>query len=188
VDIQNCSAIVTGGASGLGEATARLLATRGAAVIIADINDERGKAIAAEINGGFAHADVTDQAEVAAAIAAAVTLAPLRVLVNSAGIGAPARTVDRHGEPADMASFERVVRVNLFGSFNFLRLAAAQMARIAELASGERGAIVNTASIAAFEGRHRGHDAAGGPRPGPDRGAGQHHRPRPVRHADLRPG
>jgi len=153
MDIAASSAIVTGGASGLGAATARRLSQAGAEVVILDLNAELGEAVAKEVGGVFVQADVTDEAQVRAAIAAASQRAPLRVLINSAGIGAPERTLNRDGTPADMATFERIVRVNLFGSFNCLRLAAAEMAGSEPLAGEERGAVVNTASVAAFDGQ-----------------------------------
>jgi NAD(P)-dependent dehydrogenase (short-subunit alcohol dehydrogenase family) len=153
LDIEGASAIVTGGASGLGEATARLLARRGAKVVVADLNEAAGKQVAAEINGVFVKTDVADEAQGQAAVDAAGKLGPLRVLVNCAGLGSAARTVDRQGKPFDLKTFEFVVRVNLIGTFNMLRLAAAAMSKTEPLADGERGAIVNTASVAAFDGQ-----------------------------------
>jgi NAD(P)-dependent dehydrogenase (short-subunit alcohol dehydrogenase family) len=153
LDIEGASAIVTGGASGLGEATARLLARRGAKVVVADLNEAAGKQVADEINGVFVKTDVADEAQGQAAVDAAGKLGPLRVLVNCAGLGSAARTVDRQGKPFDLKTFEFVVRVNLIGTFNMLRLAAAAMSKTEPLADGERGAIVNTASVAAFDGQ-----------------------------------
>ena len=153
MEISGAAALVTGGASGLGAATARLLAARGAKVVIADRNAELGTAIADEIGGRFANTDVTDTEQVQAAVDAASAMGPLRVLMNCAGIGSAARTVDRKGNPFDLQTFEFVIRVNLIGSFNCLRLAAAAMSRTEPLAEGERGAIVNTASVAAFDGQ-----------------------------------
>ncbi len=153
MDLGHVSAIVTGGASGLGAATARRLAKAGARVVVLDLNEETGTALAAEIGGAFARADVTDADQVGAAIAAAAELGPLRVLVNSAGIGHPERTVNRDGSPADFAAFERVIRINLLGTYNCLRLAAAAMSRTEPLEDGARGAILNTASVAAFDGQ-----------------------------------
>ena len=145
--------LVAGGASGLGEATARELASRGARVTIADLNEERGEALAGEIGAGFAKADVTDEAQVRAAVEAAVEAAgDLRFAVSCAGIGWAERTVKKDG-PAALAPFEAVVRVNLIGTFNVLRLAAAAMAGNEPDAEGERGAVVMTASIAAFDGQ-----------------------------------
>ncbi len=118
-----------------------------------DVQEESGKAVASEIDGVFARADVTNEAEVRAAVEAAEELAPLRVLVNCAGLGRAGRTVDRDGLPYDLSTFEFVVGVNLVGTFNCIRLAASAMHRTEPLADGERGAIVNTASVAAFEGQ-----------------------------------
>jgi NAD(P)-dependent dehydrogenase (short-subunit alcohol dehydrogenase family) len=153
LDIKGASAIVTGGASGLGEAIARLLAERGAKVVVADLNETVGKQVAAEIGGVFAKTDVADEAQAQAAVDAAGKLGPLRVLVNCAGLGSAARTIDRQGKPFDLKTFEFVIRVNLIGTFNMLRLAAAAMSKTEPQADGERGAIVNTASVAAFDGQ-----------------------------------
>jgi NAD(P)-dependent dehydrogenase (short-subunit alcohol dehydrogenase family) len=153
LDIKGASAIVTGGASGLGEATARLLAERGAKVVVADLNEAVGKQVAAEIGGVFAKTDVADEAQAQAAVDAAGKLGPLRALVNCAGLGSAARTIDRQGKPFDLKTFEFVIRVNLIGTFNMLRLAAAAMSKTEPQADGERGAIVNTASVAAFDGQ-----------------------------------
>ena len=153
MDINGVSAMVTGGASGLGAATARLLAERGAKVVVADLNEDLGGSIAAEIGGAFAKTDVTDEAQVQAAVDAAGKLGPLRVLIKCAGLGSAARTVDRKGNPFDLKTFEFVIRVNLIGSFNCLRLAASAMSKTEALEDGARGAIVNTASVAAFDGQ-----------------------------------
>ena len=153
MDIAGSSAIVTGGASGLGAATARKLAAAGARVVVVDLQDELGDATAAAIDGVYVHADVTKSDEVQAAVDAAMEMAPLRVLVNCAGIGPPARTLNRDGEPHDLGHYETVIRINLVGTFNCIRLAAAAMATTAPLADGERGAIVNTASVAAYDGQ-----------------------------------
>jgi NAD(P)-dependent dehydrogenase (short-subunit alcohol dehydrogenase family) len=142
-------ALVAGGASGLGEATARALAARGARVTIADLNAERGAALGAELGGEFIQADVTDEAQVQAAVEAA---GELRLAVSCAGIGWAERTVKKDG-PAALVPFETVVRVNLIGTFNVLRLAAASMAANEPDAEGERGVVVMTASIAAFDGQ-----------------------------------
>ena len=147
------SALVTGGASGLGAATARRLAAAGAHVLVVDLQDEPGEALAAEIGGGFVHADVTDAAQVQAAVDAAMEMGPLRALVNCAGIGPPLRTVDREGNPHDYAHFKTVVNINLIGTFNCIRLAAAAMSHVDLGEDGDRGAIVNTASVAAFDGQ-----------------------------------
>jgi NAD(P)-dependent dehydrogenase (short-subunit alcohol dehydrogenase family) len=153
LDLTGASAIVTGGASGLGEATARRLAAGGTAVVIADKNQERGKAVADEIGGIFVATDVTDEEQVQAAVDAAVAAAPLRALVSCAGTGMATRTVARDGSPHPLASFEFIVRLNLIGTFNAVRLAAAAMARVEPQADNERGAIVCTASVAAFDGQ-----------------------------------
>ena len=124
MDIAGASAIVTGGASGLGAATARKLAAAGMKVVLVDLQDELGDAVAAEIDGAYVHADVTNADEVQAAVDAAMEMAPLRVLVNCAGIGPPARTLNREGEPHDLGRYEAVIRINLMGTFNCIRLAA----------------------------------------------------------------
>jgi NAD(P)-dependent dehydrogenase (short-subunit alcohol dehydrogenase family) len=149
LDLNDIGALVAGGASGLGEATARELAARGAHVTIADLNEERGAALAGEIGATFAKADVTDEAQVQAAVESA---RKLRLAVSCAGIGWAERTMKKDG-PAALAPFEAVVRVNLIGTFNVLRLAAAAMAGNEPDAEGERGAVVMTASIAAFDGQ-----------------------------------
>jgi NAD(P)-dependent dehydrogenase (short-subunit alcohol dehydrogenase family) len=149
MDLNGIGALVAGGASGLGEATARELAARGARVTVADLNEERGEALAAEIGGTFAAADVTDEAQVHAAVE---SVEGLRLAVSCAGIGRAERTVKRDG-PAALQPFETVVRVNLIGTFNVLRLSAAAMAGGEPDAEGERGAVVMTASIAAFDGQ-----------------------------------
>jgi NAD(P)-dependent dehydrogenase (short-subunit alcohol dehydrogenase family) len=146
---EGIGALVAGGASGLGEATARALRARGARVTIADLNAERGAALASQLGGRFVEADVTDEAQVQAAVEAA---GELRLAVSCAGIGWAERTVKRDG-PAALAPFETVVRVNLIGTFNVLRLAAGAMAANAPDPEGERGVVVMTASIAAFDGQ-----------------------------------
>ncbi|MBW2494675.1 MAG: SDR family NAD(P)-dependent oxidoreductase [Deltaproteobacteria bacterium] len=154
MEIDGASAIVTGGASGIGEAAAKRLAALGARCVIVDLDEARGKEIARSIGGEFARADVANAEEVQAAVDAAMALGPLRVLVNSAGVGSIGRTIDREGKPFDLDAFERVLRINLVGSFNCLRLAAAAMARTDPVdADGQRGAIVNMASAAAFDGQ-----------------------------------
>jgi len=152
--LKGSSAIVTGGASGLGGATARKLASLGASVIIADRDGEKGPAKAAELGGGsrFVSTDVTDPDAVGAAIAAAVEAGPLRVAVSCAGIGIAARILNREGEPHASKLFQKVINVNLVGTFNVLSQAAAAMAKN-EPDDGERGVIINTASVAAFEGQ-----------------------------------
>jgi NAD(P)-dependent dehydrogenase (short-subunit alcohol dehydrogenase family) len=154
MDLNGTSAIVTGGASGIGLACAKRLASHGARVVVLDMNEAKGTAIAKELGGAFAKADVADEAQVQAAVDAAVRLGPLRSLVNAAGVGHAMRTVDREGKPFDLAAFERVLRINLVGTFNCIRLAASAMAKTAPVdADGQRGAIVNIASVAAFDGQ-----------------------------------
>jgi NAD(P)-dependent dehydrogenase (short-subunit alcohol dehydrogenase family) len=156
MDIRGSSAIVTGGASGLGEATARLLSKRGARVVVLDMNDGAGETLAKELEGVFVHADVTNTGQVIAAVEAATELAPLRVLVNCAGIGWAARTIGRDGsyESAhNLDAFTKVIAINLIGTFNCVRLAATAMSQTEPQVGGERGAIVNTASVAAFDGQ-----------------------------------
>jgi NAD(P)-dependent dehydrogenase (short-subunit alcohol dehydrogenase family) len=150
------AAVVTGGASGLGEATTRALAAEGVAVTILDLQEDRGKALAAELGGHttFVPTDVTDEDSVQAAIADATGKdRPLRIAVNCAGIAWAQRTVDRNGTAHDLAPFTRTVMVNLVGTFNVLRLSAAAMAATEPEQDGSRGVIVNTASIAAYEGQ-----------------------------------
>lgn len=155
MEINGFSAVVTGGASGLGEATSRLLAERGAKVVVMDLDrqQDKGDKLAAEIGGIFAPADVTQEEPVKAGIDAAVEMAPLRVLVNCAGIGWPARTIDKNGNPHDLEVFRKVVDINLIGTFNCIRLAASAMNSNDPDEDGQRGAIVNTASVAAYEGQ-----------------------------------
>lgn len=153
MELNGVAAIVTGGASGLGGATARLLAARGAKVAIFDVNAEAGEAAAAGIGGAFFKVDVTDDAAVAAAVAAAEARHGIaRVLVNCAGIAPAARTVGRDGAPHALDVFRKTVEINLIGTFNVLSKAAARMVA-AEPLGEERGVIVNTASVAAFEGQ-----------------------------------
>jgi NAD(P)-dependent dehydrogenase (short-subunit alcohol dehydrogenase family) len=156
MDINGISAVVTGGASGLGEATARLLAERGARVVIADMQDEKGELVAKDIGGLFAKTDVTDTDQVIAAIEAAKEMGPLRAVVNAAGVGWATRTIGKDGQYSsahDLDVFKKVVNINLVGTFNVTRLAATAMSQTEELDSGERGAIVQVASVAAFDGQ-----------------------------------
>ena len=146
-------ALVTGGASGLGAATVRRLAAGGAKVVIVDRDAAKAEALAKELGCGFAVADVTDPAQVDAAIATASGLGPLRIAVSCAGVGWASRTLDKTGKPHDLELFKTVVGINLIGTFNVLRLAAAAIAKAEPLAGGERGVIVNTASVAAFDGQ-----------------------------------
>ena len=150
--IEGRAALVTGGASGLGAATARALANRGARVAILDLNAEAGEAVAREIGGIHARCDVADEASAAWALAASRNAhGTPSILVNCAGIGTAARVVGREG-PMPLEAFERVIRVNLIGTFNMMRLAAAEMSA-AEATNGMRGVIISTASVAAFEGQ-----------------------------------
>jgi NAD(P)-dependent dehydrogenase (short-subunit alcohol dehydrogenase family) len=156
MDINGASAIVTGGASGIGAAVARQLAARGALVVIADLQDDKGKALADEIGGSFAHVDVTNTDQIVDAVEMAKSMGPVRVLVNSAGIGWAQRTVGKDGtyeSAANLDAFKRVVAINLIGTFDCIRLAGTAMSLSEPLESGERGAIVNLASVAAFDGQ-----------------------------------
>lgn len=155
MDIQNVAAIVTGGASGLGEATARMLAAGGAKVTLFDMNEDRGAAVAAELGGAFASVNVADPASVAAGLATArAAHGQERVLVNCAGIAPASKTVTRDGDPHDAAQFASVITVNLIGTFNCCAQSAAGMAAAEPLnEDGERGVMINTASVAAFEGQ-----------------------------------
>ena len=152
MDLNGIAALVTGGGSGLGAATAEALAAAGARVLVMDLRQAAAEAVAARIGGVAAAGDVADEAAVGAALDAAETLGPLRLAVNCAGIAPASRVVGRQG-PHPLALFDQVVRVNLIGTFNVLRLAAARMAALPALADGERGLVVNTASIAAYEGQ-----------------------------------
>jgi NAD(P)-dependent dehydrogenase (short-subunit alcohol dehydrogenase family) len=149
MEIEGSGALVAGGASGLGAATARLLAAHGASVVIADLQDEAGSELASEIGGSFVHADVTDADSVAGAVSAAGSL---RISICCAGIGRAEKVAGSRG-PHRLETFENVIRVNLIGTFNVLRLAAAAMLSNDPLPSGERGVCVSTASIAAFDGQ-----------------------------------
>lgn len=152
MQMSSAKAIVTGAASGLGAATARGFRAAGAQVTIFDRDAERGQALAAEIGATYVTVDVTDEASVAAGIAAAkAAMGGVNVLVNCAGIAIGEKTVGKEG-PHDLARYRKVIDVNLVGTFNCIRLAAAEMAGN-DLIDGERGAIVNTASIAAFDGQ-----------------------------------
>jgi NAD(P)-dependent dehydrogenase (short-subunit alcohol dehydrogenase family) len=154
MELEGASVLVTGGASGIGEASARRLSVLGAKPVICDLNEEKGKAVASELKGEFVKMDVTDTDQVQAAVDVALGLGPLRALVNAAGIGNANRTVNREGNPFPLDQFEFVIRVNLIGTFNCLRLAAAAMSKQDPVdAEGQRGAIVNMASVAAFDGQ-----------------------------------
>ena len=151
--IDKAAAIVTGGGSGLGAATARALAARGARVACLDVNREGAEKVAAEIGGIGLKGDVTSEAEAQAAIEAAEGKhGPARILINCAGIGTAARTISKKG-PFPLEVFQRVVNVNLIGTFNMIRLVAARLWEVEVEEEGERGAFVNTASVAAYEGQ-----------------------------------
>ena len=153
MDLAGISAVVTGGASGLGAATSRRLAAAGAFVVVADLQDDKGEATAKEVNGAFIHTDVTKEEQVRQAVDVAMAANPLRAVVNCAGIGPPARTLNRDGTPHDLNHFRTLIEINLIGTFNTIRLAAAAMATTDPLENGQRGAIVNTASVAAYDGQ-----------------------------------
>jgi NAD(P)-dependent dehydrogenase (short-subunit alcohol dehydrogenase family) len=153
MQLRDQAAIVTGGASGLGAATARKLAAQGAKVAICDLNAKLAEAVAAEIGGAAVICDVSDAAAAEAAIAqAAKAHGPARVLVNCAGIGVAKRVIGREG-PMALGEFEKVIKINLIGSFNMLRLATAEMTKLEPLSTGERGVVVCTASVAAYDGQ-----------------------------------
>lgn len=153
MQIDGTAAIVTGGASGLGMATTKRLLDAGSRVTILDLARSKGEEVAASLGAGasFVAADVTDPEQVAAVVAHAVSTGPLRILVNCAGVGAPAKVIGRDG-PLPLEKFEQIIRINLVGTFNVLRLAAFEMTKL-EPIDGERGTIINTASVAAFEGQ-----------------------------------
>ncbi|HEV3211774.1 MAG TPA: SDR family NAD(P)-dependent oxidoreductase [Acidimicrobiales bacterium] len=156
MELTNTSAVITGGASGLGESTARLLAKRGVRVLLADLNAEKGEALATELGGAFSSCDVTDTDQAIAAIEAAASMAPLWSVVNCAGIGWATRTIGKDGQYAsahDLDLYKKVIEINLVGTFNVCRLAATKMSANAPDADGCRGAIVNTASVAAEDGQ-----------------------------------
>jgi NAD(P)-dependent dehydrogenase (short-subunit alcohol dehydrogenase family) len=164
MDIKGTVALITGGASGLGAATARRLFDAGASVVLVDLPSSRGEAFAAALNAGgssggkavFAAADVTREDQVQAAVDAAVALGPLRIVVNCAGIATPGKVLGREGA-LPLETFNRVIQINLVGTFNVIRLAAAAMAATepaaTDLGGPERGVIINTASVAAFDGQ-----------------------------------
>src|SRR5262245_64726458 len=155
MEISGSVALVTGAASGIGAAVARQLAAAGATVVVADVQDDKGKALAAEIGGAFAHVDVTNTDEIKAAVDQATELGELRILVNSAGIGPAARTVGRDGtydSAHDLDLYKKVIAINLIGTFDVIRLAGTAMSRLEPLPSGERGAIVNMACVGGFDG------------------------------------
>ena len=156
MDLNGSSAIVTGAASGIGAAVARQLAAKGATVVVADLQADKGEALAAEIDGVFAKVDVTDTEQIRAAVTAAAEIAPLRACVNSAGIGWAQRTISRDGDldsAHDLGAFSKVIAINLIGTFDMVRQAASVMSHNEPDADGCRGAIVNLASVAAFDGQ-----------------------------------
>jgi NAD(P)-dependent dehydrogenase (short-subunit alcohol dehydrogenase family) len=154
MNIQGQAALVTGGASGLGEATARELARLGAKVAVLDVNIAQAEQVAAEIGGVACQCDITDAQSATAAIEkAAAKHGPARILMNIAGIGTAKRVVQKDGSPAPLEEFARVVNINLIGTYNMSRLFAAACARLAPLEDGERGVMMFTASVAAFDGQ-----------------------------------
>jgi NAD(P)-dependent dehydrogenase (short-subunit alcohol dehydrogenase family) len=152
MDIAGKVFIVTGGASGLGEGTARMFAANGGRVVIADLQAEAGQKVAAEIGGIFVKCDVSQEADGQAAVAAATGAGKLMGLVNCAGIAPAAKTVGKDG-PHPLALFSKTIMVNLVGSFNMIRLAAAAMCKNAPEPTGERGVLISTASVAAYDGQ-----------------------------------
>ncbi|WP_427312637.1 3-hydroxyacyl-CoA dehydrogenase [Cupriavidus sp. H39] len=152
MEIKDNVFIITGGASGLGAGTARLLAEAGARVVIADLNEAAGQALASEIGGRFVRCDVTSEADGQAVVAAAQSLGRLAGLVNCAGIATANKTVGKNG-PHPLDAFDKTIRINLVGTFNMIRLAAAAMVQNTPDSEGERGVIINTASVAAFDGQ-----------------------------------
>ena len=153
MQIKNSVFLVTGGASGLGAATARMAAENGAKVVVADLQAEAGEKLARELNARFIKTDVTSEADAKAAVALALKeFGGLQVLVNCAGIALAERTLGKE-LPHDLARFQRVVNINVIGTFNMIRIAADAMAKASPNAAGERGVIVNTASVAAFDGQ-----------------------------------
>jgi NAD(P)-dependent dehydrogenase (short-subunit alcohol dehydrogenase family) len=144
--------IVTGGASGLGAGTARMLSEAGAKVVIADLNEATGQALATELGGQFIRCDVTSEADGQAVVAAAQALGRLSGIVNCAGIATANKTVGKNG-PHPLDAFDKTIRINLVGTFNMIRLAAAAMVQNTPDSEGERGVIINTASVAAFDGQ-----------------------------------
>jgi NAD(P)-dependent dehydrogenase (short-subunit alcohol dehydrogenase family) len=152
MDIAGKVFIVTGGASGLGEGTARMLAREGATVVVADVQADKGEALARELGGAYVKCDVTQEADARAAVAKAVALGKLMGLVNCAGIAIAIKTVGKDGAHP-LAQFARVININLVGSFNMIRLAAEAMCKNAPEPTGERGVLISTASVAAYDGQ-----------------------------------
>ena len=154
MDMKGLGAVITGGGSGLGEATARAFAAKGTKVAILDLAKSNGTSIAKELGGVFYEADVTNSDQLAAAIDRSMqTLGAVHILVNCAGIGTAGKTLGKEDKPLDLEPFRRTIEINLIGTFNAIRFAAAKMAKNTPNADGERGVIINTASVAAFEGQ-----------------------------------
>lgn len=152
MQIQDRVFIVTGGASGLGEGTARMLAANGGKVVVADMQTEKGEAVAREIGGAFVRCDVSQEADGQAAVNLAVSLGKLAGLVNCAGIAPAEKTVGKNG-PHNLAIYAKTINVNLIGSFNMIRLAADAMSKNEAESTGERGVLISTASVAAYDGQ-----------------------------------
>ncbi|MDC2986307.1 SDR family oxidoreductase [Actinomycetota bacterium] len=156
MELNGSSAVVTGGASGIGAAAARQLAARGAKVVVADLQEDAGNAVADQIGGAFCKVDVTNTDDIINAVEMATSMGPLKALVNSAGIGWAQRTVGKDGSydsAANLEAFQRVININLIGTFDCIRLGATAMSRNEPDEFGERGAICNLASVAAFDGQ-----------------------------------
>ncbi len=156
MELNGSSAVVTGGASGIGAAAARQLAAKGAKVVVADLQEDAGNAVADQIGGAFCKVDVTNTDDIINAVEMATSMGPLKALVNSAGIGWAQRTVGKDGSydsAANLAAFQRVININLIGTFDCIRLGATAMSRNEPDEFGERGAICNLASVAAFDGQ-----------------------------------
>ncbi len=153
MDLEGSSALVTGGASGLGAATARALAAEGVRVTVFDLNEDGAKTVAGEVGGDYVAGDVTNPEHCERAVDRAASGGTLRIAVNCAGTGWIGRTIDRQGKPHELAPFESIQRLNVFGTFNVMTKAAAAIAKTEPLEHAERGVIVNTASVAAFDGQ-----------------------------------
>ncbi len=156
MELNGSSAVVTGGASGIGAAAARQLAAKGAKVVVADLQEDAGNAVADQIGGAFCKVDVTNTDDIINAVEMATSMGPLKALVNSAGIGWAQRTVGKDGSydsAANLEAFQRVININLIGTFDCIRLGATAMSRNEPDEFGERGAICNLASVAAFDGQ-----------------------------------
>lgn len=153
MNLDGSVAVVSGGASGLGEATVRRLSAAGMRCLIADLNADRGKALAGEVGGGFCQTDVTDAGQVEAAVAAAADLGEVRAAISCAGVGWVGRVINRDNSPHDLMPFQKVIEVNVIGTFNLMRFGASAIAGSDPNDDGERGVIVNTASVAAFDGQ-----------------------------------